>query len=462
MSVVHDRKTNKRRLRRLRSTARLVAVSISISTIVVSLIVAFPIAYARYDYVGELRSSVIDPGGFAYFGDVRGVVVKVRLSDFTQVGTLTLEPSENGNPLVSAVIDTSRGYAYFGTNTVPGKIVRVRLSDFTQAGTITLEPGENCLWTAVIDTGSGFAYFGTWTEPGKIVKVRLSDFTRVGVVALEPGEDRLRSAVIDASAGFAYFGTETGPGRVVKVGLSDFARAGVLTLEPGEDDLQSAVIDPVNEFAYFGTYAVTQAGRVGASTMLGRVVRVRLSDFTRVGALTLEQDESHPTSAVIDASAGFAYFGTWPGKAVKVRLSDFTRAGAIVLEPGVTAEIVSAVIDPANGFAYFGTKSAGEVGRVVKVRLSDFTFVATLSPSPPQYLLKTTSPIAVTGPPSDVGPVVAIILLTAFFVAALAIIFARRSRATRPSARACPHCGFTNPPYARSFCVKCGSPLEAR
>jgi hypothetical protein len=72
-----------------------------------------------------------------------------------------------------------------------------------------------------------------------------------------------------------------------------------------------------------------------------------------------------------------------------------------------------------------------------------------------------TSPAAVTGPPPDVRPVVAIILLALLFVAALAIIFARRSRVTRPSERVCPHCGFTNPPYARLFCIKCGKPLEA-
>jgi hypothetical protein len=43
---------------------------------------------------------------------------------------LTLNTRENN--LRSAVIDPS-GYAYFGTHTSPGKIVKVSLSDFTRS-----------------------------------------------------------------------------------------------------------------------------------------------------------------------------------------------------------------------------------------------------------------------------------------------------------------------------------------
>ena len=52
-------------------------------------------------------------------------------------------------------------------------------------------------------------------------------------------------------------------------------------------------------------------------------------------------------------------------------------------------------------------------------------------------------------------------LVALLCLAALVIMFIRRTRAVRPSMRVCGHCGFTNPPYARSFCIKCGNPLEA-
>jgi predicted RNA-binding protein with TRAM domain len=284
-----------------------------------------------------LSSAVIDqPGGFAYFGTdtTPGTIVKVRLSDLTQVGTLTLSTGEDS--LTSAVIDPDGGFAYFGTDTSPGTIVKVRLSDFSRVDALTLNAGEDSLLSAVIDPGSGFAYFCTYTSPGAIVKVRLSDLTRVGVITLGAGEDSIAAAVIDPSAGFAYFGTDALPGVVVKVRLSDFTRVGTLTLGAGEDHLWCGVIDQAAGFAYFGTAS-------------GMVIKVRLSDLTKAGTLTLDPGENRLWSAV------------------KVRLADFSRGGAITLGTGQDY-LECAVIDPTGGFAYFGTYTSP--GIIVRVPLS--------------------------------------------------------------------------------------------
>ncbi len=117
------------------------------------------------------------------------------------------------------MIDATGGFAYFGTGTWPGIVVKVRLSNFSRVGALPLNAGENNLDSAVIDPTGGFAYFGTGTSPGRVVKVRLSDFNRVGVLTLNAGEDYLSSAVIDPTGGFAYFGTDTTPGIVVRVDL---------------------------------------------------------------------------------------------------------------------------------------------------------------------------------------------------------------------------------------------------
>jgi len=63
--------------------------------------------------------------------------------------------------------------------------------------------------------------------------------------------------------------------------------------------------------------------------------------------------------------------------------------------------------------------------------------------------------------PPNPTPVILSIGVALFSIAALVIIFIRRTRAVRPSMRVCGHCGFSNPPYARAFCMKCGKPLEA-
>ena len=92
--------------------------------------------------------------------------------------------------------------------------------------------------------------------------------------------------------------------------------------------------------------------------------------FERIGAITFEEGEDYPKSAVIDAAGGYAYFGcdTWPSRVVKVRLSDFTRVGAITFEEGEDY-LESAVIDASEGYAYFGCYTSP--GKVVKVNVGE-------------------------------------------------------------------------------------------
>ena len=54
------------------------------------------------------------------------------------------------------------------------------------------------------------------------------------------------------------------------------------------------------------------------------MVKVRLSDFTRGGVLDFESGEEGLSSAVIDVSGGYAYFGCYisPGKVVKVQVAE--------------------------------------------------------------------------------------------------------------------------------------------
>src|SRR6185369_5851990 len=123
------------------------------------------------------RCMVIDTiNGFAYFGTYTGLVVKVRLSDFTRVGTLALSQDQ----FLSAVADPVAGFAYFGT--FGGSVHRLRLSDFSSAGVVS--SGTNNLQSATIDTVNGYAYFGSLTSPGSIAKVRLSDFVTVDRLTL--------------------------------------------------------------------------------------------------------------------------------------------------------------------------------------------------------------------------------------------------------------------------------------
>jgi len=316
----------------------------------------------------RLYSAVIDPKGeYAYFGTDTdpGIIVKVRLSDFTRVGALPLDTGEDY--LDSAVIDPKGEFAYFVTFTVPGIVIKVRLSDFTKVGDLTFEAGEDGGQSAVIDPKGEYAYFVTDTSPSKVIKVRLSDFTRVGDITFETGENRVSGSVIDPKGEFAYFGAYTSPGIIVKVRLSDFTRVGTVTLETGEDKVSGAVIDPKGEYAYFDT-----------DTIPSKVVKVRLSDFTKVGDLTFEAGEDYGwPGTIIDPQGEYAYYGTtihvgggvYQSRVVKVRLSDLTRVGSILLE--TEGYLDEAVIDPKGEFAYWGDEASP--AEINKVRLNDLT-----------------------------------------------------------------------------------------
>ena len=62
--------------------------------------------------------------------------------------------------------------------------------------------------------------------------------------------------------------------------------------------------------------------------------------------------------------------------------------------------------------------------------------------------------------PTDTLVIAGVVFLL-LSVAGLVTIFLRRMKASRPSPRICKHCGFSNPPFTKAFCVKCGKPLEA-
>ncbi len=356
-------------------------------------------AWLQQDGILHVDCAVIDPGsGYAYFGGDMwpGMVMKVALGSGatppSSVGTLTLPIGtypDGEAYLQSAVVDTTNGYAYFGTGALinPGRVIKVDLGTGdappTRVGALTLNAGEYGLTCGVIDTANSYAYFGTDTAPGQVVKVALGVGanlpTRVAAATLAAGEDNLKCAVIDAANGYAYFGTYTTPGVAVKVALGAGAnpptRVGAVALNSGEDLLSVGVIDAANGYAYFGT-----------ATYPGQVVKVALgagaNPPTRVGSIAINGLNDTLSHAVIDVADGHAYFGTgnWTGgppeQVVKVALGAGANppsfAGMLTLnaqEEGRTC----AVLDDINGYAYFGTGDAfTRPVRIVRVALRQY------------------------------------------------------------------------------------------
>jgi hypothetical protein len=339
---------------------------------------------------GRIRSGVIDSAnGFGYFGTYDGYVVKVNLGAGAaapvRFSSISLGSSEK--PLVSAEIDTAKGYAYYGAGRmgVTGSCVKVALGDGgappTRVEAITFNSGEDEPWSSGIDTANGYLYFGTLGSPGRIVKVSLEEkigsdtLERIGSVSTAlNSESLLFSGVMDLANNHAYFGTYSTPGRVIKVdlgsGVEPPTRLGALKLNDGENLLIAGLLDTANRHAYFST-----------TTAPGKIVKVALGEGddlpTRLGALTLETGEDYPVTGVIDPANGYAYYGTntMPGQVVKVALGAGTdpptRVGTLTLNANEDS-FASSVIDAANGYAYFGTDTMDPLtGQVIKVALGD-------------------------------------------------------------------------------------------
>lgn len=176
-------------------------------------------------------------------------------------------------------------------------------------------------------------------------------------------ENDFDAVAIDHRHGYLYAGTAIsgGPEKIVKVRLADFQRVGALTLNAGEDSLSASFVDEAGDYLY-----------VAARTNPGKIIKIRLSDLTRVGTLTLPAGENHPLSMVYEPARHMAYVGlrSSPAMIVRIRLSDFTRVDALTLPSGEN-EALCAAIDPVAGYAFFGLRTSP--GRLVRLRLSDFT-----------------------------------------------------------------------------------------
>ena len=237
----------------------------------------------------NIRSGVIDTAaGFAYFGTntSQGKILKIRLSDLTRVAALTYTTGEGF--FLTGVIDpldptdSSSGYMYFGTDDAPGQIVKVRLSTFSKVATLSLLSGENRLQSSVIDRVNNFAYFMLRWDTSAIIRVDLDNFARFGTFILT-GVDFVNSAVLDSSGNNLYLGTDESPAKIIKVEMRPFASQLITrTMNTGDNMLETAVIDGSNTYAYFAT-----------NTSPAKVLRIRLSDATRNSALDLS-----PTAGV--------------------------------------------------------------------------------------------------------------------------------------------------------------------
>lgn len=368
------------------------------------------------DLYSGLYGGIIDAGnGYGYFMTAHGInpgwFVKMNLQGPLPVEVGAASAASGEGNLDAPVIDAAAGYAYVVAATSPAKVLKFALGAGNAAptylGSTTLNAGEQSLGVVIdlrdADPANHFLYVATTQSPASVVKVSPGAGSalpsRVSSVTLPAGENALRRGVVDGN-GYAYFGTLGLGGtlpRVVKIGMTSGSsapvRIGSVLLDASTNySIGSAVIDPANGYAYFGTYDAFVPAKV-FKVALG----AGAASPTLAGSVTLSAGppaERELSCAVIDAAAGYAFFGTdhtYAAKIFKIRLGAGaaapTETGVLQLLSGTQPNpadgvnvlnspetlygevfLQSAVAD-LSGYAYWGTDSTK--GQVVKTALSE-------------------------------------------------------------------------------------------
>ena len=338
-----------------------------------ALLAMAPVAAAQPTRIGSLtfdagenvaNAVAVDPSGaFAYVGlDVSfpSKVVKVRTSDMTKVATLDIA---GVNSVMALIMDPDGSHVYAAHNMTPGVITRIRLSDFSADGSLTLETGDQQPWAGAITADGSLAYVATATSPARVVRIDLATFTRTGAADFLSGEGFVKSLAISPDGGALFAGTYTSPGRIVRVSTATMSRTGATSLPStpfSQNNASGVLVSPDGQRVYAGSSRGvvyrhngadlgSQAALTGATTGTGNwmggaaispdgttawyvptavggstsVFPVNLAAGAVGTGVPLPSGEDTIYASALDVVGRFMYLGagTSPGKLIKVQVS---------------------------------------------------------------------------------------------------------------------------------------------
>lgn len=166
-------------------------------------------------------------------------------------------------------------------------------------------------------------------------------FQEVGIISLNSGEGRsYNSSVVDTVRGYLYIGLDQNPGKVVKVDLSTFTRVGILTLSIG--NIGCAGIDEADGYAYFGENLTS-----------AKIAKVNIQDptFSQVATYGGQAGKNYFRACVIDPNTNMGYFGTNDSTAYVVKIDLSTMSLSATWDSTITY-IKYMAIDLTRGYIY--------------------------------------------------------------------------------------------------------------
>jgi hypothetical protein len=357
-----------------------------------------PVKVGTNIFTGQFGEGAIDPAaGYAYMPKSTGLINRYALGTGTNSPSSAGSLALTGSGATSIVIDDSdpnpaNHYGYVLCSGTPATVIKVALSNFTAVSSVTLNAGENNFAWGEIDTKNGYAYFASYilfNAPAipQILKIKLTPGVnapiRIGITNLGATPVPLWTASIDTLHGYAYYATDNGttniPETVFKVKLGDGDALptpvpfGGVSFRTNEVQIVSQIIDPLGGYVYFNDDN-TYPGRVYQFTLNGTNPPVEIGYLTlQAGTQTpppngvsgnntttnadgiLPLGEVYLRSAVFDPVRGFAYIGqdSRPNQVVKVQVARDTPV------------IISSAMLPGNTFQFGYTNTPGVAGTVL-------------------------------------------------------------------------------------------------
>ena len=340
-----------------------------------------PVQVGTNILTGQSSEAAIDPAaGYAYQPKGNGIINRYSLGTGTNSVSSAGSLSLNGTGPDSIVVDDSdpnpaNHVAYVLCSGNPATVVKVALSNFTAVSSLTLTNDANNFAWGEIDTKNGYAYFASYilyNAPAipQIIKIKLTPGTnapiRIGVVNLGATPVPLWTSSIDTLHGYVYYVTDDGgasvPETIFKVKLGDGDSLpvpvpfGGVSFKTNETQIVSQIMDSAGGYVYFNDDN-TYPGRVYQWTLNGTNPPVEQ------GYLSLQIG---PTNPPADGTTG-----------------NNTTTNADGILPLGEVFLRSAVFDPIRGFAYIGQDS--RPNQVVKIQVARDTPVITGSTMLPGY-----------------------------------------------------------------------------
>jgi hypothetical protein len=235
-------------------------------------------AYGADNYI---RASVVYNGHIFFGGgDRRAVVARVRLSDMSYAGSITLSA-------VDMLFDGTRvgRYGYFATLSAPGKIFRIDLESFAQ-GDVFAAPafaGIAYFTSVLAHEATDMLYVGVSVKPSCIISVSITAAMHLrDTVYLPDGFNNVLGAVVNGDV--AYYTTFTIPPSIAEVYLATPTQRFHLgrTAEIGPELVGAATAT---------LHAPSQTLYIGLEDSPGKIVVWDIASFARIESFSLEGSE---------------------------------------------------------------------------------------------------------------------------------------------------------------------------